>query len=76
MTMHPWVATRLAEDRRQALVRAGGWQPAGPPTGSAPAPGRRAARGRLARRAGVVLIAAGRRLAGPDAVVAALDGHR
>jgi len=75
--MHPWVAEQLVENRmaegeRAAPVRRR--SPRGSRPG--PVPGKSRALSAPARVVGSLLIGAGRRLAGPDALAAALDASR
>ncbi|MGH9018114.1 MAG: hypothetical protein ACRDY1_10250 [Acidimicrobiales bacterium] len=79
MSLHPWLAGQMASDRIHDLERAArehGPRPEGTtvpaPTGVATEAGRRV----LARHMGSLLIALGRKLAGPEGLPAAFDAHR
>ena len=77
MEMHPWVAEQLVENRRAERERAASGRRRSPRDNATksipvePRPHRAPA-----RLVGSLLIGAGRRLAGPDALAAALDASR
>jgi hypothetical protein len=75
--MHPWVAEQMVGNRMAERERAGTARRRSPGSRARPAPIRPDRRPRKAARlVGSLLIGAGRRLAGPDALSAALDASR
>jgi len=76
--MHPWVAEQLVKDRMAERQRAAASHRRSVPSGSGPVGTFAQGRWRRgpSRLVGGMLITAGRRLAGPDALVAALEGSR
>jgi hypothetical protein len=75
MGTHPWMAERMVASRCEDRDRAvrNHRQPSGTVPSTAVASPAPHARRRVSRRLGTLLIAAGRRLAGPEALRTALD---
>jgi hypothetical protein len=78
MSMPPWVSEQLVKDRMAERQRTASAhrRPAIGFSGPAPAPSMPSGRRRPSHLIGELLITAGRRLAGPDALAAALDRPR
>jgi hypothetical protein len=74
--MHPWVAEQLVENRMAESERAASGRRRRPGARSGSTPVEAGSHRRPARLVGTLLIGAGRRLAGPDALAAALDASR
>ena len=71
--MHPWVAPQLVENRMNESERVASERRRSHGARSGSAPVRTRSHRTLTRVVGSLLIGAGRRLAGPDALIAALD---
>jgi hypothetical protein len=76
MSMHPWVAGKLAWSRQQELATRVGSQSLPAVTESLAAPPPLRPRTAIARQVGGLLISMGGRLAGPEAFVRVLERSR